>query len=731
MSFRGARRGQALQIGAVLLFASLVVALAVYQAAIVPQENAEVEFDAYRGAIEDVSQLRSGVLAAGGQGVQSGTTVATGTTYPARALFVNPPPASGRLRSTPPESVVISNATAVGEDSRDYWNGSARAFETRRLVFRPGYSEIDVPPAVATGAVAYRPTGNGAVGVGPQSLVRGNRITLVSIAGELNETGVSTGVTVEPVSAATRTVIVRPTGDPDGDGDPELKLTLPTELSNETWADALSGEPAVEAVLQNGSAVDVLLEGGRTYELVLAKVEVRGQNDAGAVDEPDAHYAVARAGDGAAITTDQTVELVAEVRDRYDNPRPGVTVEFVSDGSVIGTATTGEDGTASVRFSPDDAGDYTVVARFGGSRAPLNRTEFSVSVGTGADSGGTGTDSVGQGATAEWSPDDTSATISSDGGLWKNLTGVQRLLVSDPRFAPTEARGSQPTEKTRYFRIVFAVTDGSRTYYLSMTNAGEGLAYRTDKPNNPWKNIRLDVIKEDGGDFVESHEIKLNETALDAWYGPTATTSEPLNLLEPGAYRSNSAAGFRELLTEIKQLLRSGTADVFVAEMHGRTALNATVVGQPLAYPDEFRDDDGSTEPQENASLEPPPTDGDVGQFGGLQQPQSNGIVETTSALSLSERNLTTTATYGVENASEYTLETEFTVDMGSADDVELRIVAANGTVLQSADLNGSVELNDRAADYVRRTGNLYVAWTQVGGTDLRVLIDYQRLRGG
>jgi len=37
-------RGQSIQIGAVLLFGALIIALAGYQAFVVPQENEQVEF---------------------------------------------------------------------------------------------------------------------------------------------------------------------------------------------------------------------------------------------------------------------------------------------------------------------------------------------------------------------------------------------------------------------------------------------------------------------------------------------------------------------------------------------------------------------------------------------------------------------------------------------------------------------------------------------------------------
>lgn len=376
MTFQRASRGQAMQMGAIILFAFLVLAASAFQAFAVPGQNSEVEFDAYQEASANMIEL-DGALLRAGSGVSSSTTVRSGARYPSRMLFANPGPPSGSIRTTPAAPVVFSNVNATAPDANDYWGQGNESFETRSVVFQPGYNLIDVPAVVATGEFAYRRPETGAFPVTGQTLVRGNHIRLVTLTGNVDTAGYATSVTATPVSAATRTVQVT-----NASGGP-LVLTVPTDLSAETWEQkilaAQIADGNVTAVTPNGSdAVDIELEPG-AYEMELARVQVSQSTPGDDVPATAAHYVV-RAAANHSIALGHTTQLTAEVRDRFNNPKSGVAVTFTTPDGRTRTVTSDEEGRVTFPYAPSSSGTKTVEASFNGSEAPLNETAFTVQV---------------------------------------------------------------------------------------------------------------------------------------------------------------------------------------------------------------------------------------------------------------------------------------------------------------------------------------------------------------
>ena len=93
-------RAVAVQVGAIILFAFVVIAIAGYQASVVPNQNNEIEFNhnqRVQGQIEDVEATIGSMPAVADRRT---TTVDLSTSYPARTLFVNPPTPTGRLRTS-------------------------------------------------------------------------------------------------------------------------------------------------------------------------------------------------------------------------------------------------------------------------------------------------------------------------------------------------------------------------------------------------------------------------------------------------------------------------------------------------------------------------------------------------------------------------------------------------------------------------------------------------------
>lgn len=342
MDPRGDERGQAAQIGAIMLFATLIVLASVYQAYVVPQETNSIEFDDYREASADVIDARNALLATASENAQHGQTVKTGSTYPSRVLFVNPPPASGRVVTTPNQSVSLTNVESVSENPNvdRYFASTGRnlTFQTRHLEFLSDYNRFTAADLVLTQGVVYRNYSN-PVPLTTQTLVQGNRINLVTVAGDLEAGGLTAGLTFEPLSAHTRTVTVT------GADNETFTLTVPTDLPASVWEDRLlagqidepgDGTAEPDAYVRDvtdvpgGDAVNVTFEANETYELRLSRVLVHSESDDPTEHSPRARYVVA---DGETdVSTDSTgrVKLTVETRDRFNNPVSSANVTFQS-----------------------------------------------------------------------------------------------------------------------------------------------------------------------------------------------------------------------------------------------------------------------------------------------------------------------------------------------------------------------------------------------------------------
>lgn len=390
-------RGQSVVLGAILLFGILVLALGLYQLNVVPQQNGEVEFAAYQAASGDMVGLHESIRRTSQLGTGAGQSVTTGASYPVRSFTRNPPNPTGAVGLTAGSALVLTNARAINDETADHLTGAPEraTLSTKRVVFRPDYNELQASPVVTGGGVAYRQTGEGSVApLTDQSLVSGSRISLIAVDGELDVDARRVALSVDPVSASTKTVAVTasntddPDGDgtdeidhdPDGDGDPELTLRVPTELSADAWETELIGEePNVEAVEPAGDgAVRLRLRGVDAsgdpivYRLRLGQVEVRERDDDPVLTEPGPRYIVPTSGEGASITTEESVALTAEVRDRFNNPVPGAEVEFSvapagdDPDAAVGTLTpvsdrTAEEGRATTRYDPAGRAESVIV----------------------------------------------------------------------------------------------------------------------------------------------------------------------------------------------------------------------------------------------------------------------------------------------------------------------------------------------------------------------------------
>ena len=344
MRLRDDDRAQSVQIGAVLLFAMLVVAFSSYQAFVVPNQNRAVEFNHNQDIRDQMQDLRNELVSIHGETATRSVTLALGTRYPARLVAVNPGPASGTIRTSGTAdsgaNLTIANATASGETG-DFWNGTGRRYDTGFLVYQPSYNVYGQAPETAyENTVLSNRFADESLAATGQTMIDGKRISLVTINGSLSRTRAgSTSLDLEPVSTSTTTVAV-------SNDSSNVTLSAATQLSESEW-DALladqrdeNGGHVLDYEVQPiaGARYDrlsVTLEPNVSYRLRMTKVGVGSQ-----VTAEDEAYLTDAAGNATRLETGDTTAMTLELRDAYNNP--------VTDGQINASA---ESGT----LSPDQA----------------------------------------------------------------------------------------------------------------------------------------------------------------------------------------------------------------------------------------------------------------------------------------------------------------------------------------------------------------------------------------
>lgn len=418
MEWRGDNRGQSVQVGAILLFATLIIALSTYQVAVVPEENSRIEFDAYQEASADIVELRNGVLStAAGDGVR-GVTVKTGAQYPPRIFLVNTLQPRGSVETTNPGTITLRNVNGsvsqykgVGEYVQE--EGNVLNYSTKLLRFEPDYNYASAANIFVTNGFVYRDYDR-PIPRASQTLIRGNTITVTTIAGNLDESGYQASLTAVPVSAHVNTVTV--TNESAG----PVNVTIPTRLNATDWNDTVlagSKKYVVDNRVIAGprpDTVTIRLNASENYELKVAQVEVKGANDDDEVDDPDARYLVQQTDEYATLNVDDRVKLVAESRDIFNNPRSNSPVTFETgasnnltlastSGSLSGnelTIRSNADGNVAVwAEAAGDVNDATVTATLGTDTSGTNSEQVTFKVSEpqadGGGGGGSGFSSTG------------------------------------------------------------------------------------------------------------------------------------------------------------------------------------------------------------------------------------------------------------------------------------------------------------------------------------------------
>lgn len=218
-----------MQVGAVLLFAVLILGLTIYQASIVPQQNKNIEFNHHQEVQQDMVETRNTLLSTAVTGEPEFATVDLGTTYPPRIFAVNPGPPSGTLRTTDAVDIAVVNGTTGTEITGEVCPSDST---TRFLEYDPNYNAYtSASTVVYENTVVYQSYEDGGdLALTGQRLVDEDTVTIIPLTQEYSRSGIGTA-SVEPIPGYVTGETVT---------DPEIEL--PTRLSESTWEDLLQGE---------------------------------------------------------------------------------------------------------------------------------------------------------------------------------------------------------------------------------------------------------------------------------------------------------------------------------------------------------------------------------------------------------------------------------------------------------------------------------------------------------
>lgn len=493
-------RAQAIQIGAVLLFGILVIFLSLYQAFVVPDQNEEIEFNHNEELQEQMTELRSNVVLMPGSTTTRAASVDLGVRYPSRAVFVNPGPASGTLRTVgtgnPGINVTIDNATAVETEGEtgDFWNGTALSYPTGALAYQPGYNLYgNAPRTIYEHSVLYNSFDRGIqLPITGQTLVDDNRITLVALDGSLSESRVDTAsVDFDPVSTRSRVVEVNNTGGP-------ITLEFASRMNASGWNDTLEDQRTTNGghvqnvrFVRDGpgdfSILEIALETDQRYELELAKVGVgTGATDTGAT------YLTDITGDGTTVQEGETQTLTVEARDAFNSPQSGVRVTASPEGGSFtddGTETTDNQGQAAFRYEAQAPGthriNFTIDPGYTPDGSHNSTTPRNVTVTVSVESVSEAGDGRSAFNTTWQEPDETRTGVSRVDGGWRfNQSAaagpdLELAMQTDPSAADarvefalndTAAATVDPTENR-------TATDGTAATTLTPLDNGTVSAY--------------------------------------------------------------------------------------------------------------------------------------------------------------------------------------------------------------------------------------------------------------
>jgi hypothetical protein len=252
-------------------------------------------------------------------------------------------------------------------ETSDFWDedgdgeGESKQYASTALIYEPNYNEYREAPRTVYEHTALANKFGGADGanrtdllLSNQTLIDGRDITLVTLDGSLSEAGSGTvSIDTRPISVSNTVVPIRSAAGEN------LTLTLPTTLSEWRWNDLLADAEfaSIENYTSGTSRSEVVIqlkEKGEPYRLRMAKIGVGS-----GAPSTSAAYLTTVPGSTGPVAENDTRELRVEVRDRYNNPIGGETVNLTimpTGGNQSGNLSTSDQLAKAVTVTTDEQG---------------------------------------------------------------------------------------------------------------------------------------------------------------------------------------------------------------------------------------------------------------------------------------------------------------------------------------------------------------------------------------
>lgn len=235
MAFGHDTRGVSEVVGFILILGILILTLTTYQAAIVPQQNAQTEFQHFEDVRDEMIELRNAISTAGQADVSQFPSVRLGTNYQSRILTINPASPAGTLQTSDSYNISISDG-----DVTEY-------ISTRFIEYQPGYNEITAGPTWYEHSVLYvdEPESENVLIIEDQNLVTdGNKLKITTLQSTFQRSGTNR-VTVELIPNQSAVNL----SDTELNDSEELTVRIPTRLNETEWEvlqEKLDGEENVD-----------------------------------------------------------------------------------------------------------------------------------------------------------------------------------------------------------------------------------------------------------------------------------------------------------------------------------------------------------------------------------------------------------------------------------------------------------------------------------------------------
>jgi flagellin-like protein len=366
--FTADERGVSEIVGAILVFALVVMLISIMQTVAVPNQNQEIEVQHSVDVQGDMVKYHQVASEVATSGTEQSVAIQTGTGYPARLLFFNPPRVQGTLETSAQGTVEIDNIRSPDGEVDNYitddQNGQL-ALDSRTMQYRGNYNEYQNPPVIKYEyGILYNEYDDASVVANPGTLIDGTDINLLFLAGEYAQTSSTTqSVGVQPVSAPARTVPIEHDGSTGSTGN--LRIELQSDLPEQRWEDAYeSPTNNVEDIYKptNTNTVVIELDESKTYNLRMSRIALEKD-----VQKPDGYYVVP-AGEGTtSVSEGETTNVKFEVRDEYNNPVSDVPVTIDRPSKSTITEDTDSSGRVTVEVTPDSSGTKIATAEIDGS----------------------------------------------------------------------------------------------------------------------------------------------------------------------------------------------------------------------------------------------------------------------------------------------------------------------------------------------------------------------------